>query len=198
VSEYDYSDEQWDEDEGFAVNMSGREAASEARELTVLAAGFYHVAVDECDLEESKSEKNFGKPMFNFKLKIQDGDAEGRNLYCRAMLWDGALYTISQAMKAVGLRVAEGEGLKIPPAGWWLGKHMLAQVKVVNKQEKAGDGSEKYVDSIDENGKKIKTNDVGGFKTIPADWDPKKGKGSVGVATSPQAKAKAAVDALAP
>jgi hypothetical protein len=186
----------WDEAEGFTVNMSEKEAGSEVRVFQVAPAGFYRVKVDEVDLEEVKGGKNKGKPMFNFKLIVIDGDFVGRAFYNRICLFDGALYTISQAMKAQGLPVNEGN-LRIPPAKWWQGKEMLAQVKVVNKQVKGDEGT--YVNETDENGKLIKTNDVGGYKATPTDWDPTKmSPKKPGTKGAAEQAAKNAVDTLAP
>jgi hypothetical protein len=189
----DLGDDSWDDGEGFTVNMSDKEASSEIREYEVLPSGYYRVKIDEVDLEEVKAGKNKGKPMFNFKLIIQDGPYAERSLYNRACLWEGALYTISQALQAQGLDPKSG---RIPPARWWVGREMVAQVKVVDKKVKDGDV---YVIERDENGKAKKSNDVGGYKATPADWDaarhsPKK----PGTKEAKDAAARSAVDNLAP
>lgn len=164
----------WDADEGFAVDISAKEAGAEAFEASIVPAGWYHVAVTEVELEESKSTKNPGKPMFAVKLTIQDGPYKGRVMYDRWCLWTNALYSVSMAMKAVGLPVNEGS-IRIPPAGWWMGKKMLLQIKVGNKMTK-NEVTEKYdIPEKDENGKFIKQNNCGGYKPVPADWDGDKG-----------------------
>jgi hypothetical protein len=186
----------WDESEGFTVNMSDKEATSEIRTFELAPSGFYHVRIDEVDLEEVKAGPNKGKPMFNFKLIVEDGDFKDRVFYNRLCLWDGALYSISQAMQSQGLEVNAGS-LKIPPAKWWQGRKAVIHVKVVNKKVKDGEG--KYVDDRDEHGKAIKTNDVGGYKKVPADWDPATmSPKKPGTKAAKDAAAKSAVDTLAP
>jgi hypothetical protein len=170
MSEFDYSFDEFDDDESFAVNMSEKEANSEARTLSPLPKGEYLVHVDECDIEESKSAANRGKPMFAFKFVVDEGDYEGRACYTRAMLWDGALYTISQMMKAVGLdpkRRGEDGQVRIPPARWWLGKKMVAVVTVKPKMEKNPETDKYDVPVFEDADQKVRTmqNDVGGFKS---------------------------------
>jgi hypothetical protein len=170
MSDYDYSLEEWDDDESFAVNMSDKEADSEVRAGTPLPKGEYLVVVDEVDLEESKSTKNRGKPMFNFKFKVLEGDFEGRNIYARAMLWDGALYTISQMMKAVGLdpkQKGEDGQVRIPPARWWQGKQMVAVVVLKPKFEKNPETEAYDVPVYEDAAQKVRSmqNDTAGFKS---------------------------------
>jgi hypothetical protein len=154
------------EDEGFRVNFSDKEASAEARELRVMPRGPYHVAITDVSLEESKSDKNYGKPMFAFEFTIQEGDFKGQKLWTRAMLWEGALYTISQMLKAVGIDPNRGV---IPPAEFWMGKHMIAIVKIVNKMSKNPETQKYDIPELDEKGKNIKQNDIAGFKSM-RDW----------------------------
>lgn len=189
----------WDgSDEGFTVNISEKEASAEAFENEILPAGWYHVAVTEVTLEESKSAKNPGKPMFNVQLTVQGGDFNGRKMYDRWCLWTGALYSVSMAMKAVGLNVNEGE-LRIPPARWWLGKEMLLQIKLGNKMRKNETTGAYDIPDVDEHGRPIKESKTGGYKMITDDWSddkmPKKAKGKAGTSSS---AASAGADSLAP
>jgi hypothetical protein len=161
----------WDDEEGFTVDVSDKEAASEARSFELLPKGMYKVRVDDVDLEEVQNGKNVGKHMYNFHLLITEGQYEGRKIYNRAMLWSGALYTIVQMMKAVGQQVNEGS-LKIPPGKWWIGKEMVAIVTVDQQKAKDPD-TEKYtvLQWEDEEKKKPKMqNNVRGLLAID---DPK-------------------------
>jgi hypothetical protein len=178
------------EDEGFSVNFSEKEASSEARAYKALPKGEYLCNITDVSLEESKSEANYGKPMFNFELTVADGEYKDRRMFNRAMLWEGALYTISQYLKACGIDPKAG---KIPPASWWLGKQVVAVVAVVQKMDK-DESTGKYTVRVydDPETKKIPTtqNDVKGVKPASS-YIP----GSAGTQTTTPPK-KSGVDAL--
>lgn len=164
MSDYEYEIDYTEfEDEGFRVNMSDKEAESEARDFTPLPKGAYHCAITDVTLEQVKSGKNEGKPMLNFEFTVQEGQYDKRKVFARAMLWEGALYTISQMLKAVGIDPKRGV---IPPAEWWQGKHMVVLVKLVQKQAKDPSGG--YVLAWDDADKKkpTMTNDTNGFKPM--------------------------------
>lgn len=162
----------FDPTEGFTVNLSSEEAASEAREIILLPAGLYPIAITDIELAESKSAKNLGKPYYRVECTIQDEPglpegATGRKLYANAMLFDGALYTIVQMMKALNLEVNQGQ-MTIPGPEFWVGQRMTAVVRLKNKMVKDGD---KYVTEYTEvAGKRIavKQNDISGFKSYDA------------------------------
>jgi hypothetical protein len=162
-------------DEGFSLNFSDKEAASEAREFSVLPSGTYLVRVDDGEMKESTSEKNYGKPYVSFTFEItEDNTAEGKYVgqkaWSNVMLFAGALYSAAQMMKAVDLDPKSGD--KFPPIEWWIGKEMVivtAQENAKTKDEATG----RYVDKteLDENGKTrvLKRSEVKGYRA-PSSW----------------------------
>jgi hypothetical protein len=153
--------------------MTGKEGKSQT--LDPLPGGKFLMAITDCDIEQIKpggqaKKENVGKPMFAIELTVQDGDFENRKAWTRVMLFDGALYTISQMLKAQGVAVTEMgdkaefqvEGYAknvIPGAAWWMGKLFVVRLKFVAKS-KGKDGKE-YDDR----------NEVKGFQS-PKDWKP--------------------------
>jgi hypothetical protein len=63
----------WDDEEGFTVDVSDKEAASEARSFELLPKGMYKVRVDDVDLEEVQNGKNVGQQVNEGSLKIPPG-----------------------------------------------------------------------------------------------------------------------------
>jgi len=116
------SNDEWDNESGMEeidlsdlrVNLSAQEA--EAESFPDLVVGKYRVAIFKIQVQRSKSEKNFGKPMYNVTYKVQDGQHKGAQIFgdywC---LWEGAMYTYVQAVKALGYPVAQGSVKIVPP-----------------------------------------------------------------------------------
>jgi hypothetical protein len=103
------------------VNFTDKEAASTA--LEPLPVGKYDVFITECTPQQSGSEKNKGKWMYNVEFTVDGGPYNSRKAWTYACLWDGALYTISQMMKATGVATPEGGGdAEIPPPEHFVGK----------------------------------------------------------------------------
>lgn len=135
--------------DGIRVNMSSKEGKSET--LEPLPSGKYLVAVTDCDLEEIKpggsgKPENVGKPMFVMEFTVQEGDYENRKAWSNVMLFDGALYSISQMLKAQGVDVKEigdraefqVEGFDpnvIPGPEWWMSKQFVIRVKLMPKRK---------------------------------------------------------------
>ena len=135
-----------DEDGGdfdFRVNMTEEEASSEGRDLTPLPSGKYLVAVTGVKVKTVTNPPKPGKPdnrgkyYFAMELTIQDGDYAGRKAWTNVMLFDGALYTAVQMLKALGVHFngtnfqVEGyEKNVIPKGDWWMGKEMVTYVKL--------------------------------------------------------------------
>jgi len=96
--------------DGFRVNFSEKEASSEGRGADLMPRGNYHVKVTDGSIEEcGPDSKNPGKPYYNLECTIQAGPHAGRKLFTNAMLFEGALYTITQIMKGMGISVTAGE-----------------------------------------------------------------------------------------
>jgi hypothetical protein len=126
--------------DGFRINISSKEASAEGRSTALLPRGDYHVKVTDGSIEEcSPTAKNAGKPYYNLELTIQSGPHEGRKLYDNAMLFEGALYTIVQIMKALGHNVEEGEMI-VPSLDEIIGQDFIVAVR---KEPAKGDYDER-------------------------------------------------------
>jgi hypothetical protein len=159
------------EDFGIKINMTAKEGKSVT--LLPLPSGQYHVAVSDCDIQEVSQGDNEGKPMYNLELTVQDGDYENRKVWSLIMLFEGALYSISQMLKAQGIEVKEiGDRAEfqvpgfepnvVPGPNWWMGKHFVVRVKLMPKRKDKKSGKE-----YDEKA------EVKGFMSAK-DWDPSK------------------------
>jgi hypothetical protein len=113
--------------------------------------------------------------MFNLELTVQDGDYEGRKAWTLVMLFDGALYSISQMIKALGVEVKEvGDRAEfqidgyppnvVPGPEFWQGKQFVIRTKVMpaRKVKDKRTGEMKEYDARTE---------VKGFMS-PKDWNP--------------------------
>src|SRR6266566_4010451 len=89
-----------DLDSGIFVDMSAEEAKSQDREP--LPVGKFHYKITDMDMVQVREGKNQGKPYFNFEFTVQDGKYAERKDWTNAMLFEGALYTIAQILKALG------------------------------------------------------------------------------------------------
>jgi hypothetical protein len=118
------------------VNFSTDEA--ESKDFEELPIGKYNCKITEVEYRESKSDKNLGKPMYNFTFTVQDGAYIDRKIWTNACLWEGALYTISNIMKAVGYDVSAG-GLEIPMPDEFLSKDIV--VRIGKGRAQVGDGT---------------------------------------------------------
>jgi hypothetical protein len=176
-----------DDDEGFSLNFSDKEAASEAREFATLPSGSYKVRVDDGELKESQSEKHAGKPYIAFTFEIVEDNTDedkyvGQKAWGNVMLFAGALYSASQMMKAVGLNPNSD---KFPAIEWWIGKEMV----IIGRQEDAKQKDEatgKYVTKFETNeaGKQVavKRYEIKGYRS--ADTWKKQASGPAGRMTT--------------
>lgn len=130
-----------------------------------LPAGWYTVEIEDVEEREAKSQKNLGKPMYNYKLKVIEGDHEGRKLFVTACLWAEAIFTQVDIQKALGIAPAEAENGKvrfeIADEDDLIGKELKVRVKVKPKYVKPGEEPE-----LDEEGNPVKDNEVNGFKSL--------------------------------
>lgn len=126
---------------GIKVNVSGKEASSQI--LTPIPAGWYKLTISDCDLKQVTNapqpgkKDNRGEAYYALEFTVAEGEYEGRKVYSNAMLFAGALYTIVQLMKGLGMEVNEGE-LEIPEPEDLLGGQVWALVKVQGER-KVGD-----------------------------------------------------------
>jgi hypothetical protein len=91
------------------VNMSDKEASSVDREP--LPSGKYHYKITDVELTYTKeTAKHPNAPYLAFELTVQDGKYASRKDWTNAMCFDGALYTISQILKALGAPIDPNGG----------------------------------------------------------------------------------------
>lgn len=121
------------------VNFSTNEASSEAR--VIPPTGEYTVNITDGEIKEVKpGKKNTGKPFWQLKYVIQEGPYDGVSLMSSVMLFDGALYSFAQLMKALGYDVNAGD-FEVPSLDDIIGKTI--NVKGLKKPAGTGpDGQE--------------------------------------------------------
>jgi hypothetical protein len=127
--------------EGFdpsALRVNFTEGEAEAVARSPLPVGRYKGFVTKVDPRQSQSEKNHGKWYYSVEMTVNGGDKDGQKAWTNAMLFEGALYTISQLMKACGFPVSQGE-LEIPGPEAFVGKEVLFIVG--NKPASIGTGT---------------------------------------------------------
>lgn len=114
---------------GLHVNFSDQEAGSEALDFEALPSGKYYCRVTDIELKEvGQDSKNAGKNYWAIEFTVQDGEYENRKLWTNAMLFEGALYTLVQLLKATGHEDAIATG-DIPDADEFLSKEVMLNVK---------------------------------------------------------------------
>jgi hypothetical protein len=120
--------------------MTEQEAKSADREP--LPAGKYHFKITDMEVMFVKEgSKNAGKPYINFEFTVQDGKYETRKDWTNAMCFDGALYTISQILKALEHPLPKDGKLVIPNAReFYVGKDIWGR-RGTSKNDKNDDGS---------------------------------------------------------
>lgn len=146
------------------VNFTDEEAGSEARDYEALPTGKYHVSIFDGELKFSTSAKNPGKPFWSLTLQIQDGKYENRRLWANVMLFEGALYSLAQLLKAIGHEDALKSG-SIPGLDEILGKECVVTAqKALDVYRMEKDGIDPKTASGDE---RVYKTEVKGFKA----WD---------------------------
>ena len=107
------------------VNFTNEEASSKVRDVP--PSGEYLVNITDGKLKEVKPGKpNVGKPFWQLTMVIQDGQYAGASLLSSIMLFDGALYTFAQLMRALGYDVTSGDFV-VPPLQELLGKSVVVK-----------------------------------------------------------------------
>jgi hypothetical protein len=123
-------DDMPDDDDDFdignlRVNFSEKEESSEARDFTPIPTGKYHVAITDVEVKKCGPEsKNPGKPFYAITVTVQDGPFENRKLWGNVMLFEGALYSLVQILKAQGLALSG----RVPTPDELIGTHYVCQV----------------------------------------------------------------------
>jgi hypothetical protein len=107
------------------VNFSDQEKESKALDFAPLPPGKYKATIFEVKNERcGPDSKNPGKPMWNIQFRINEGQYENRRVFTRAMLFEGALFTTSQLLKATGHPDAIETG-NIPPGHTLVGEDVV-------------------------------------------------------------------------
>lgn len=123
------------------VNMSDKEASSTDREP--LPIGKFHYKITDVELSYTKdTAKHPHAPYLSFEFTVQDGKYQGRKDWTNAMCFEGALYTISQILKALGHPVnTSGGEIDIPIAReFYIGKDIWGR-RAPDKNQKNEDGT---------------------------------------------------------
>jgi len=140
------------------VNFSEKEATSEAFDLAPVPTGKYLVAITDVEVRFSTSEKNNGKPYWSVEMTTQEGKYEGRKFWGNVMLFEGALFSLSQLLKATGFedRVTEGSKTygQIPAGEELMGKKLV--INVVKTRDT-------YREQQNADGEKLFKNEVKGY-----------------------------------
>jgi Protein of unknown function (DUF669) len=126
----------YDEDNDFGelrVNFTDKEASSEVRKP--IPRGEYHCKITDGETVAcGPNSKNPGKPMWKLEFTVQDGPYEERKVYTNVMLFNGALYSLSQLMKGLGYNVDEGE-FRVPKLPQIIGKDIIVSVRIKAETE---------------------------------------------------------------
>lgn len=158
---------------GLKVNFSSEEAASEGRSFDPIPAGEYHAKITDVELKEcGPDSKNPGKNYWGLEFVVQEGQYEDRKVWTNCMLFNGALYTFSQLMKALGYDVSDGE-FEVPDGEDLIGRDVVIIVKIQGKRVVNGN---EYEPRNDVRGIKAWTE---GMKIGPATAGTKKKAGSL-------------------
>lgn len=140
---------------GIAINVTGKEASSAPMEP--VPAGKYKVVVSDAELRESQSAKNKGKPFAALELTIAEVGIDGhdkysgRKMWANVMLFEGALYSAVQILKALGRDVSEGQ-MEFPDLDELVGEEFVVRVAVQKEREytDANTGEVKNADARNE------------------------------------------------
>lgn len=107
------------------VNFTTEEASSKVREVP--PSGEYLVNITDGKMKEVKPGKpNVGKPFWQLTLVIQEGAYAGTSLLSSVMLFDGALYSFAQLMRALGYDLNAGD-FAVPPLEKLLGASVIVK-----------------------------------------------------------------------
>jgi hypothetical protein len=114
---------------GIKIVMTDQEASSKV--LEPIPAGWYKVTISDGDLKASKSEKNHGKPYYSLERTVNEpAEFEGRKVFTNVMLFEGALYSAAQLLKALTGEDLTGGEVEFPELDELMGQEVMAKVKI--------------------------------------------------------------------
>lgn len=151
------------ENNSLKVNFSDEESSSETRTFQAMPSGFYLAAITKVeDAAVTNNDKgNFGKPFWKITLVVQEGTFAKRNLWTNVMLFEGALHSAAQLLKATGFGDMVKKG-QIPNGQLLVGKTL--DVNVARKRDKY---QEDALREVGDNGVVFK-NEVKGYRAHDA------------------------------
>lgn len=125
------------------VNFSADEASSEAKSFDPLPSGNYHVRITEITTKEcGPNSKNVGKEYWSVEFTVQDGEYADRKVWTNVMLFEGALYSLVQLLKATGHADAVTSGA-VPDVEIFISAELTVAVKKQRNtymEDQNGDG----------------------------------------------------------
>jgi hypothetical protein len=165
------------------VNFSSEEASSEARSFEPLPTGSYDVYITDGEVKFSTSQKNPGKPFWALEMTVDGGPHDKRKLWANVMLFEGALFSLAQLLKATGHEEALKTG-KVPGLDEIIGQKVTVTAKKqLDTYAMDRDGIDPKTCPPDQ---KLWKNEVKGFRkfgeassTTTAGGKAKKGAGSL-------------------
>jgi hypothetical protein len=151
------------------VNFSDQEASSEAIDFTPVPSGTYPVLISDVETRESNSEKNPGKPYWHLEMTVvQEGHPyQGRKFWGNVMLWDGALYSLAQLLKAIGREDLLKSG-KIPADPSFL---VSNEIRITVQKVRDTYGEKKRAENGDDSTDPLFKNEVKGYKPAGSGGD---------------------------
>jgi hypothetical protein len=109
------------------VNFSQQEAEASFEELK---PGRYLATIFSGEVAFSQSAKNKGKPYWKLRLKVQEGQPQaGASIFDNIMLFEGALYSLSGLMKALGYDISAGQ-VRVPQLEEIIGQPVGINVRI--------------------------------------------------------------------
>jgi hypothetical protein len=141
------------------VNFSDEEAGSESRDMEPLPSGKYLCQITKVDVRECGPESNNpGKPYYSIEFTVHGDKAGGqyvnRKCYTNAMLFNPALYTIVNIMKAIdfgGGQVNPGKG-RVPRPSELIDQMIIVQGIKMGEQADKKDPAKKYAPKFEPKG----------------------------------------------
>jgi hypothetical protein len=145
--------------EPIRINMTAKEAKSGP--MDPLPNGKYLVAITDIEVAEVQNapkpgkKDNRGEKYYKIELTVQEGEYDGRLIWTNAMLFDGALYSISGMLKAVGVDIDPSTGwfqvpgfeeCVVPDADWWMAKQFVVRTLIKKGEVKDKETEERYPD----------------------------------------------------
>lgn len=129
----------------------------------IIPEGWYDVIIDDVTVKEAKSEKNAGKPMYNYKFKVEGGDYNGRILFTIACLWKEAIFTQKAIQTAVGTWSKGETKFNVTAPDDLIGKTLKVKVAVGEYQGEEKNEVKRFIASDESTARKPAAKKKSGF-----------------------------------